>query len=455
MLVTRDARQAMVIDNIGLHKVRCYIDIIMGFGKTYVAILLIQKCLIKTPKLSTLIIVPTEGLQIQWINTLKSYGINNFRVIVINTIALSESIIECDLCIIDEGHIGLRTDKFGSIYKKVKCRGLVPMSGTWSAEDKKQLQLMGLPCADKITEKEAIANKWIAERKEYCLEVELSEKNRELYNKLSEQIDATFAYFGHNWNDMISCLNLTASCKYIVLNNLIFKDINGNVLDTYKAGRFLSQKANIYMQVLKQRNELIYNSTEKLEKVTEILNSSDFKAITFGYNTASADVLATTVNNSIAYHNKIKGGVFENDLLSKYNFPIKSKGSTTKLSKDNTLKLTLQRLVNNEFTSIHTVKAADVGLDVIGMNCAIVYARVRSKEKQNQRLARSSRYEGESKLALFIHVVLKDTQDEVWYKASTYGKFGIKTFKSVQELLNTFKNEKILRDKNLIFNQNK
>ena len=208
------------------------------------------------------------------------------------------------------------------------------------------------------------------------------------------------------------------------------------------------------MQILKQRNELIYNSTEKLEKVTEILNSSDFKTITFGYNTASADELSKTVNNSAAYHNKIKGGVFENDLLLKYNFPIKSRGSTTKLSKDNTLKLILKRLANNEFTAIHAVKAADVGLDVVGMNCAIVYARVRSKEKQNQRLARSSRYEGESKLSLFIHVVLKDTQDETWYKSSTYGKFGIKTFKNIQELLNTFENEKKLREESIFTKKN-
>lgn len=454
MLVTKDIRQAIVVDNICLHKVRCYIDIIMGFGKTRIAILLIQKCLIKTPNLSIIIIVPTEGLRLQWVDILTSYGINNFKVIVINTIALSSGVFDCDLCIVDEGHIGLRANIFGGIYKKIKSRGLVLMSGTWSIEDKKQLQLMGMPCADKISEKEAIDNKWIAERKEYCLEVELSDKNKELYNKLSEQIDSTFAYFGHNWGDMINCLSSVSASKYALNNKLVLKDAYGNVLDNYKAGRFLSQKANIYMQVLKQRNELIYNSTEKLEKVTEILNSSNFKTITFGYNTTSADELAKTVNNSVAYHNKIKGGVFRNDLLLKYNFPIKSKGSTTKLSKDNTLRLTLQRLTNNEFTTIHAVKAADVGLDVIGMNCAIVYARVRSKEKQNQRLARSSRYEGESKLSLFIHVVLKDTQDEVWYKSSTYGKFGIKTFKSVQELLNTFRNEKVLRE-NLLFNKNK
>lgn len=447
MLISKDVRQVQVVENIIKFKARCYIDIIMGFGKTRIAILLLQRALEKVPDLSILIVVPTESLKIQWEDILSSYGIPNFRVVVINTIALKNDIVNCGFCIVDEANQGIRAEQFGSIYKKIKSRGLVLMSGTWSYKDKQHLALLNMPCADYIGEREAIQNKWIAARNEYCLEVELSEKDRVIYDSYLELLDSTFAYFGHDWDTLMNCLNIGKAQNYIAHTKMVLKYDNGQVMTLAQGGRYLASKANIYLQTLKKRNAMINNSPEKLEKVVELLKHiNDIKTVTFGLNTTAADLLEQQVPNSISYHSYIKGKEFDNELLLKYDFPIKIKKNTTKLSKDSTKNLYIKMLERGEFNSIHTVKSFDVGIDVQGLNCAIVYARVSQKERQNQRLARSSRFEGDSKLAIFIHIVLKDTQDEKWYKKSTEGKFGIKMFNNVENLINTINNDKKLKN---------
>ena len=228
---------------------------------------------------------------------------------------------------------------------------------------------------------------------------------------------------------------------------MVLKYDNGQVMTLAQGGRYLASKANIYLQTLKKRNTMINNSPEKLEKVVELLRHiNDIKTVTFGLNTTAADLLEQQVPNSISYHSYIKGKEFDNELLLKYDFPIKIKKNTTKLSKDSTKNLYIKMLEKGEFNSIHTVKSFDVGIDVQGLNCSIVYARVSQKERQKQRLSRSSRFEGDSKLAIFIHIVLKDTQDEKWYKKSTEGEFGIKMFNNVENLINTINNDKKLKN---------
>lgn len=72
-----------------------------GLGKTKTAIDCITKVLSKYPKFKVIVVVPTTGLQNQWISKLDEKGLSlNCQVLVVNT-AIKDNYV-CDILVIDE-----------------------------------------------------------------------------------------------------------------------------------------------------------------------------------------------------------------------------------------------------------------------------------------------------------------------------------------------------------------
>ena len=75
-----------------------------GFGKSRIALTIIQSLVVKNPDLSVLIVVPTEALKVQWIDHLSKWNLlYNCDVKIINTVIKYSYIV--DLLILDEEHL--------------------------------------------------------------------------------------------------------------------------------------------------------------------------------------------------------------------------------------------------------------------------------------------------------------------------------------------------------------
>ena len=72
-----------------------------GFGKTRVALNLIDAFTAKNPEAQTLVVVPTQILKDQWIQQIDERGLGlNARVEIINSVIKLDWI--CDLLVVDE-----------------------------------------------------------------------------------------------------------------------------------------------------------------------------------------------------------------------------------------------------------------------------------------------------------------------------------------------------------------
>jgi superfamily II DNA or RNA helicase len=439
-MTSRDIRQESTVDRIVGYKANCWIDVVPGFGKTFICIKTIKRALLKTQSLRVLVVVPTKVLKNQWEKSLREHGINSYVVMTINSV-VALSTLDTDLCIIDEAHLAILGKKFSTIFQVVKRRAMLAVSGTWSREHKEVINRY-LPLADTITEREAIENGWVSKRVERVIEVEMTQENKLLYDNYVEIMDSCFAHFDNSWPNAVQCRTREGASRFASDRMLSVKKEDGSYMNNYELGRYLSTKSNVYMQTLQKRNSLINGSLEKVMIVAQLCRAlSDMKIVTFGLATQTVDTLALAVPNSIAYHSNLDSKSVDNEILQKYDIPIKGKGTTTKLTRDKLKELYIRMLDADDVSCIHSAKALDVGLDVQGMNTAITYCRTSNPEKQGQRSSRSSRAEGEEKLSLFIHVVLKDTKDESWFRSATKNKF-IRKFNTVDELVADYRREK-------------
>jgi superfamily II DNA or RNA helicase len=73
----------------------------------------------------------------------------------------------------------------------------------------------------------------------------------------------------------------------------------------------------------------------------------------------------------------------------------------------------LTNLENDDISVINTAKALDLGLDVTGMEVAVIYAGKGNPTTQTQRIGRVVRKEGD-KTSIIVNIIVKDTQDEKW-----------------------------------------
>lgn len=78
-------RQLQFIDKWIGNKANGTLEASTGFGKTYVGVLAIQKMLERKPGRTTLIIVPTTKLRLQWEEEIQTHKLTGVKVIVINT----------------------------------------------------------------------------------------------------------------------------------------------------------------------------------------------------------------------------------------------------------------------------------------------------------------------------------------------------------------------------------
>lgn len=346
----------------------------LGFGKTRVALNLIDAFTTKNPEAQTLVVVPTQILKDQWIEQIDARGLGlNARVEIINSVIKLDW--SCDLLVIDECHLAA-ADTFQRVFQCVSYKFILCLTGTMERLDMRHLLIEKFaPICDRITIEEAEQNGWVSPHKEYLvlLNVDLTE-----YNEWTRKFNNYFSYFDYDFG-----LAMRVATDAIARNQWA-KQMG---LDAKKTAAI----AMDWMRVMKKRKDFVMNHPKKLEVARKILNARpDCKAITF-----SATIkMAEDIGVGYTIHSQKK-------------------------TKEN--KQILEQFNEQPSGVLNTSKSADQGLDLKGINLEVILHTDSSKIRKVQRVGRSIRYE-QGKTTEIFTLVLSGTQEVKWFTNSKASK---------------------------------
>lgn len=338
-----------------------------GFGKTRIAINLINRIL---PEVSSIIvIVPTVYLKDQWSNLIPNS--DKIKVKVINT-AVSEK-EDCDFLILDEFHCYASSER-RSIFD-IGYKYILGLTATVARLDGEHEYLLEkVPVISTVSLRDAIRNKWIAQYKEYVIQIPVDLKE---YNKLNKTFNSNFAYFNYDFNEAMSALG-TKNHPHI-------------------------KEAVRWRWAMQERKDFVYNHPYKIKVAKEIIAArSDSKIITFSQSIQMAESL-----DGKAYHSGL------------------SKGKRKQIELD---------FISGVINQINTAKAMDLGADVPGVNLGICLSGSSSPTQYKQRLGRCIRKE-EDKMSEFFTLCLLGTQEESWIRKATGGSGIIIPYNNLPEIL--------------------
>ena len=382
---TRDERQEMGrlrwLDSKG----KGTLEYCTGFGKTTTAIKCIKSVLNKYPGFRVLVVVPTDLLKDQWVMALTKAGIfMNAEVVVINTVIKHSW--NCDILIIDEIH---RTgaDTFAKIFEVVSYKLILGLTATLKRLDERHLLIEKYcPVVDSLSIEEATQNGWLAPYKEFKVYLDV---NLDEYHALNREFSEHFAYFDH---DFKLCMQLVGPNGF--KKRMAYRDIRYVGKDPVVKSRVLQEittHAMGFMRTMQARKAFIFKHPKKIEIANLILEwRQDRKAITF--------------SPTIDIAEKIKyGGVLHSKQTKKKNA------------------LTMEQFLPLEKGVLNTSKAVNEGVDIPGLNLAIILSNSSSSTEKIQRIGRVIRF-SPNKVAEIFTLVLRGTVEEEWFNRSNEGK---------------------------------
>lgn len=379
----RTERQRLGVQKWVDNKLKGTLEYATGVGKSYTAMIAVQRFLAKNPKASILIVVPTDLLKEQWLEYVVKYKVmDNCRVLVINTVVKND--YTCDMLIIDEIH-KTGSDIFSRIFQCVKYKIILGLTATLERLDGKQRIIEKYcPVVDKISIEDALLNDWLSPYREYkvLLDVDLTE-----YLENNKKFYDYFSFFDNNFQLAMSC-----ATDWKARNALCDRMYKGtDKVEKSAMNKRILINAMGFNRTLQKRKQFIYNHPKKVEIANLILqHRTDKKCITF--------------SNTIAMAEKIKyGKVYSGK-------DTKKKGRTT-----------IEEFTRLETGVLNTSKKCDEGMDIPGLSVAIMLGIDSSKTRKTQRVGRVIRRADNKKAEVFT-LVLKGTVEEEWFRRSTEGK---------------------------------
>lgn len=341
-----------------------------GVGKTRIALMCLQRVLNKNPWISAIIVVPTRVLKKQWESQLTSWNINA-TVLVMNTAAKKS--FHCDFLVIDECH-HVNSEILRKIFNNCSPSMILGLTATYERLDGKEKEVLNryAPVCDTISLEEAKQNGWVSKYVEYkvLLDVDLTE-----YDNANRTFMNNFAFFNFAWDDFMNCVtNPVFRNKYAKAHGYTVKEVSACAFTCNKAMQF--------------RKNFILNHPKKLEIAKKILSKRpDKKAITFN----------GSINRCKEYGS---GYILHSQQSKKENQKI------------------IEEFEKQPCGVIHTSKIADEGLDVDGLNLAIITGFTSSQIAKRQRIGRTIRFAPNKEAEVFT-LVLNHTQEDKWFKKSS------------------------------------
>ena len=331
--------------------------------------------LTKNKDKNIVVIVPTENLKIQWLQSLSKNGLyHEVKVEIINSAIKRDDLI--NLAVLDECH-RYASDEFYQFFDKRTPERILGLSATFDRLDNKQeLLLKYCPPVDYISVQEAIENKWLSPYKEYKVLLEVDDLDE--YRKHNADFINAFSFFEFNFELAMACVtNVKYRRAYAKKMKIPHTEVDGITFT--------------WLRALKARKSFVMEHPKKIEITRKILYArQNKKSLTF----SPTIKMAEKIGIGSVIHSK-----------------------NTK--KKNSILLDDFKKVN--VGNANTAKSLDEGTDIPGLNLAIILSNSSSKTQKTQRLGRIIRYE-EGKEAELFTLVIKGTMEENWYGTSSAGK---------------------------------
>lgn len=400
------ARQEAFIEKWKQHKARATFEAVTGFGKTYVAILILKKMNAANPDRTSIVIVPRIPLKKQWEGLLKEHGIKNTKVFVINTAIKIARV--CDLLILDEVH-NYAAPSFIKVFRSCKYKFVLGLTATLERNDQRHLMLNRVcPIIDTVNMEEALREGYVSSFQIYNLGIKMNEREQRLYDEISTKFKNNFKIFGNDFN-------LAMACASDPVTRNMYADRSKMDSEFVKIA---SINFNRYMQL---RKRVIYNLDSKAEALTELLDAFPNRKIV---------VFSESVNFLIKYQ----------------------KSYTTRTTKiyhsgmtPNARKKCLEQFVQDESRILLAARALDEGLDVADIDMVIIVSSTSSKRQDIQRTGRGIRFM-EGKDAIVVNLYAAETIDLTWLKSRQEKNIAPKWVYTTQAIIEPNESQEQARD---------
>lgn len=341
-----------------------------GTGKTYTAIMALQRVIAKNPQAKVLIVVPTDPLKLQWIEQLASFNLlDNCTIVIINTAI--KNTYSVHVLVIDECHRAAATT-FSKIFQCVKYKAILCLTATLERLDgKHSIITKYAPIVDKIELSDAIQNGWVSNYREYLvlLEVDLTE-----YLQYNQQFYDHFTFFNNDFSAAMKC------CTDSFYRRMYAKEHG-------ESEKTVIIHAMGFNRALQARKKFINNHPKKIEIANLILeHRQDRKAITF--------------SNTITMAEKIKYG-------KAYS------GKDTKKKG----RITIEEFKAQSTGVLNSSQKLNEGFDDPNVSLAVILGFDSNKGKKQQRIGRVIR-KTDNKVVEVFSLVLKGTVEETWFTNS-------------------------------------
>ena len=379
--LTRDERQAVCVEKWKQSNGHSTIVGATGFGKTRVALKIIKWLQSLHPEITIIVVVPTTGLQEQWVEELDKFGCSreHVEVYVINSVIKNTH--TCNLLILDECHRYASAD-FKKVFDMVTYNMILCLTATFERLDgKEKLIAKYAPVVDKVSIQECLANKWVSNYKEYVVVIEPDDLDE--YDKLTAEFMTHFEFFDYDFGTAMSMVgkngwkNRYNYAKEICQNQAQLKD-------TFKT---VTIHAMGLMRAMQARKKYISSHPEKLRVAEEIIaHRPNSKIITF----CATVAMAEQIQEGYVYTGKDS-----------------KKGN----------RVTLNEFGKMKSGVLNTVKKANEGINLPDLDVGIMLGVDSSKIKHAQTRGRVVRYQ-EGKNAEYFTLILKDTVEVEWWRRS-------------------------------------
>lgn len=427
------------------------------FGKTYGAIeFIINPHLNVNVENCVIIIVPSEIIAQQWETTLRSFANDLTRIAFYTASYFSSNpdfSTECTLLIVDELQKFLTPERKSMIDgTRVKHHYRLGLTGTYPSVDwMKELY----PIVDIITEDEAIEKKWISPFLEYNWLLELPETDKAKYERFSGPISETLEMFKPLLNVLVregntrifndefslimackngfSAISLSGIKKWITYDQLcntislmlgwhIHLDLTvpaNKELAMLWAPSMIHNRAKVFIDFVRKRNDVLIDNNVKLEAVAEIISRNTVPTIIFNESTAFADRLTEYLNARFngtytvaCYHSQIDSKLMIDPTTGDYfKFSTGERAGLPKtLGKDSIKKIVIQGFRDGYYDALCTAKSLDEGLDIPKIEQVICTGGTTNPMTYQQRTARgkSVDYYNPDKITKIYNLVFDD-----------------------------------------------
>lgn len=440
---SKTARQEVGIQKWRMNKGFGTLNFVPQFGKTYCANLIASRFHVANPGAKVVAVAHNDIAYKNLVKNLPSY-------VIVTTMGklLKEHDdylkLEIGLLIVDEIH---KFTKGGIKILALEARRKLGLTGDkLEGYAKVILDRYGFGVIDVITEDEALANGWISEYVEYNLPVDLEEYKKDKYAAFTDKItDVTKTYhdlwrrlntvFGHDIlkSDLDLMFALYTGVTYKTAGSKrgtfikpeVFRgelaatmgwtkdidlsiDMNVNV-DTFFNPGHLHEVSKMFGSIIRDRNDLIINSKNKIDMVLQILALNPVPTIIFNESTYMATTIADALGmEAIEYHSNVESKYLRDPITNE--FYCHGNGNPIKFGAARLKKFAIEGINKGVFKYLCTAKALNESVSIPILQQVITTGGSTNPSTHNQRVGRGKTInpDNPSQVTKIINIYIKD-----------------------------------------------